>query len=377
VGTGGGVLVFAQPFQDLEGEVEAGKVGVALLEQLDDSDALFVMVESAVIGHKLIERGLTGVSEGWMPEVMRQGDGLGEIFVESEGACDAATDGGDFDGMGQAGAVVIAGPIEEDLGLVLESSEGGAVHDAFAIPLEFGAVGMQRLRELPTEGETGTLRIGCQKGLFVLFQQRARQGLGAGVVHDDQPRVEVVMEVGRMLERRLESKELYDEGEFRIVLARYRMQNGRIVTRPVLEHPPSVLVVPELPEGRLQLVRQFRAGLDRVTLEFPCGKVHPGEALTDAARRETAEEAGCAVRTLTLIGEIVPAPGLSSEIIHLYGAKVDLIPAEAVPAPDLDEAFERVAMTSAELASAIESGGVTDAKTVAAYYRWAKQRGED
>ena len=56
-----------------------------------------------------------------------------------QGAGDAAGDGGDFDGVGQAGAQMIAGAVEEDLGLVFQAAEGAGMDDAVAVALVFGA----------------------------------------------------------------------------------------------------------------------------------------------------------------------------------------------------------------------------------------------
>lgn len=176
-----------------------------------------------------------------------------------------------------------------------------------------------------------------------------------------------------MLEERIESKELYDEGEFRILLTRFRMGDGKEVVRPIIDHPASVLVVPLLDDGRIVMVRQYRAGLGKITLEFPCGKAHPGEELTQAAHRETAEEAKCALLSLSPMGRIAPAPGLSSEIIYLYQGRARPLSREEIPESDPDEYFETEAKTAEELESLILSGELIDSKTIAAFYHWKWQ----
>ena len=70
------------------------------------------------------------MAEGRVSEVVAEGDGLGEVLIEHERAGDGARDAGDFEGVGEAGAVVVAFRLEEDLGLVLEASEALAVDDS-------------------------------------------------------------------------------------------------------------------------------------------------------------------------------------------------------------------------------------------------------
>jgi hypothetical protein len=140
--------VLVKALEDLEGEIEAGKFGVFGLDEFDDAEALEVVIEAAVGAHEAIELGLAGMAEGGVAEIVGEGDGLGEVLIEREGAGDGAGDGGDLDGMGEAGAEVIAGAAEEDLGLVLEAAEGAGMDDARAVALVLGAIGMARLAVL-------------------------------------------------------------------------------------------------------------------------------------------------------------------------------------------------------------------------------------
>ena len=66
-----------------------------------------------------VQRPLPRVAEGRVPQVMAQGDGLGQILVQAQSAGDRAGDLGDFQRVGQAGAVVVALRGEKDLGLLL------------------------------------------------------------------------------------------------------------------------------------------------------------------------------------------------------------------------------------------------------------------
>jgi hypothetical protein len=91
------------------------------------------------------------VSKGWVTEVAGEGNGLGQVFIQAEGATKRAGEGSDFDGVGEAGTDMIARAIEGKLGFILERAKCGAVNDAFAIALEFWAEIVGLFRMLTTE----------------------------------------------------------------------------------------------------------------------------------------------------------------------------------------------------------------------------------
>ena len=70
---------------------------------------------------------------------MAERDGFGEVFVEVEGARDCAGDLADFEGVSEAGYIVVAEWCDEDLRFVFESTERFAVYDAVAVALILGA----------------------------------------------------------------------------------------------------------------------------------------------------------------------------------------------------------------------------------------------
>ena len=73
-------------------------------------------MESAV--EEPVQDILSEVSEGRVAEVVAAGGGLDEVFGPVERARDGAGDLLDFDGVGEAGCVVVALGCQEDLGFV-------------------------------------------------------------------------------------------------------------------------------------------------------------------------------------------------------------------------------------------------------------------
>ena len=139
-------IVLDDPFQRFPGQVQALEVRIAMLQLGHDPKGLDVVVEPAPRLHALVELVLSGVAKGRMAEIVRQGDGLGQVVVEAERRGDRPGDLGDLQRMGQAGAVVVAFVGHEDLGLLLQPPKSRAVDDAVTVAGEGCAGAALRLR---------------------------------------------------------------------------------------------------------------------------------------------------------------------------------------------------------------------------------------
>ena len=130
----------------LESEVEAQELGVLVFQLVHHPQRLGVVLEAAVGLHAGVQCVLPGMAERGVAEVVGQADRLGEILVDAQGAGDGTGDLTDFQRMSQPGAEQIALVIDEDLGLVFQAPERGAVDDAVAVTLVLAAAGRRRLR---------------------------------------------------------------------------------------------------------------------------------------------------------------------------------------------------------------------------------------
>src|SRR5438034_8618368 len=113
-------LMFLQTLAHFERQIETRKIRVSILQQLDHSQTLAVVVEPAMTAHAFGQHLLAGVAKRRMSQVVRKGDGFREIFIQAQGASDRPTDRRDFNGMRQARAQMVTGPVEENLRLVLQ-----------------------------------------------------------------------------------------------------------------------------------------------------------------------------------------------------------------------------------------------------------------
>jgi ADP-ribose pyrophosphatase len=100
--------------------------------------------------------------------------------------------------------------------------------------------------------------------------------------------------------------------------------------------------------------------------EIPAGKLDRGEAPADCAERELAEETGVTARRWLSMGVYVPAPGIFTEVIHLYLARdLDV----GVAAPDVDEELELEWLALDEACARVQRGEWNDGKTALALMR--------
>jgi hypothetical protein len=103
------------------------------------------VVEAAESFHAGIEGILAGMPERRVPEVMRQGQRLGEVFVEAERPGQGPGDLAHLDRVRQSGAEVVALMVDEDLRLMLQAPERRRVDDPVPVTLELAAGRRHRL----------------------------------------------------------------------------------------------------------------------------------------------------------------------------------------------------------------------------------------
>ena len=125
-------------------------------------------------------------------------------------------------------------------------------------------------------------------------------------------------------------------------------------------------IVPITPEGGVVMVRQYRHGADRVTLETPGGLVDSGESPVEAAAREMLEETGYRAGEITPLGAVNPNPALFGNRLHAFVAR-DSERVAQVQSGETEETVVEV-VTREQLRRFVRDGTVEHALVVAALY---------
>ena len=140
---------------------------VERLDAVDHAQALFVVAEA--LRADFVQCGFARVAKRRMPEVVAEGNGFGQVFVQAQGARNGTPDLRNFEGMGQAGAVVVALRGDEYLRLVGQAAKRLGMDDAVAVTLETGAVRAGGQGPLPSSGGGGARRPAAQRLRFLRF----------------------------------------------------------------------------------------------------------------------------------------------------------------------------------------------------------------
>lgn len=140
-----------------------------------------------------------------------------------------------------------------------------------------------------------------------------------------------------------------------------QLPNNSTSKREVVQHNGAVGIVALNENNEIVLVKQFRAGIRRVTLELPAGKLELGEEPLECGKRELEEETGYKANSFKKLVSFATSPAILEEIIHIFLAS-DLY--EGKTNPDEDEFVETVTVSLNQAKKLISTGEIEDGKTI-------------
>jgi ADP-ribose pyrophosphatase len=144
----------------------------------------------------------------------------------------------------------------------------------------------------------------------------------------------------------------------------FESSDGHRFERDIVHHPGAVSIVPLMDDGRVVLVRQYRAPVDREVLEIPAGKRDvDGEEPALTARRELVEEVGLEAARIELLVEFFNSPGFCDEYSFTYLA-TGLTGVERAPVGHEEEAMQIEYVPLDDVPALIAAGELVDAKTI-------------
>jgi len=156
---------------------------------------------------------------------------------------------------------------------------------------------------------------------------------------------------------------------FRLRRERFRSRtSGKVHDYFVAHLTDGVHAVAVTPDQQVVLVRQFRAGSRRDSLETPGGLLEPGEDPRAAGARELLEETGYAGDPPALVGTLWPNPALLSMRITTIVVRNARRIAE--PHPDQSEELSIELVSKSDIPTLIETGRIDHAVCVAGLLWW-------
>ncbi|MGD0231062.1 MAG: NUDIX hydrolase [Syntrophorhabdales bacterium] len=133
-----------------------------------------------------------------------------------------------------------------------------------------------------------------------------------------------------------------------------------------------VNVVPLTEDRHVVMIRQYRHGSRRITLEIPGGAIDEADP-AEAARRELAEETGYEAASMIPLGAVNPNPAIFNNLCYTYLAEnvVATRPLALDPTEDIE--VELVALD--RIPSLIASGTIDHGLVVVAFHLYLQKYG--
>jgi ADP-ribose pyrophosphatase len=168
---------------------------------------------------------------------------------------------------------------------------------------------------------------------------------------------------------RIRSRSVYDGTIVHLNVDTVRYPDGSTGDLEIIRHSGASAVLPVLgtvgePDPEVLLIHQYRYATGGYLYEVPAGRPEfVGEDWEVCARRELEEETGLVAGRLTPLTTIWTTPGFTDEKIHIFLAE-DLT--DGTMHRDVDEFIELVRLPLSAAMRMVETGEISDSKTLCA-----------
>ena len=182
------------------------------------------------------------------------------------------------------------------------------------------------------------------------------------------------MDDKHLRETPVSSEIVYDGSFLQVRRDRVKLPDDSETHREYFRHPGAVVILPLFENGEVLLERQFRYPNAQVFVEFPAGKLEPGEDPLLCAQRELREETGYTAKRWQFLCTIHNAIAYSDEHLDIYLAEGLTAGERQLDAGEFLDVFT---LPLDELLEWIRVGKVTDVKTlIAAFWLDKRRRGD-
>ncbi len=133
----------------------------------------------------------------------------------------------------------------------------------------------------------------------------------------------------------------------------------------VIDAPDWINVIAITEDNEFLLIKQYRHGIQDITIEIPGGMVDPGERPIESARRELLEETGFESDKWKQIGMVHPNPAIMSNVCYTFLA----LDCGKVSEPNFDgtEDIETFTSSIVDVKNYILDGSITHSLVIAAF----------
>jgi 8-oxo-dGTP pyrophosphatase MutT (NUDIX family) len=168
-----------------------------------------------------------------------------------------------------------------------------------------------------------------------------------------------------------------DIGSYRVFNLRANQsrdpRSGKVHEFYAIDSVDWVQVLPITQAGEVIMVRQFRHGIQAITLEIPGGLVDPGLSPEEAARKELLEETGYGAGELIPLGWVHPQPAVFSNRCLAFLAPA--VTRERTPSPEETEDIEILPVALTEIPALLRQGTITNAMVLITFYLYELWKG--
>lgn len=166
---------------------------------------------------------------------------------------------------------------------------------------------------------------------------------------------------------KLNSREVFNCRVFTIKCENYFLEKTNSTHDFFIIEPTNWVNIIALTENdEVILVKQYRYGTQKITLEIPGGMIDEGENPEQAAKRELLEETGYKSTDWQLIGITDPNPAIQNNKCYIFLAKNS----KFIKTPNLDntEEIEILNAPLKEIPKLIQDSYITHSLVITAFY---------
>ena len=163
-----------------------------------------------------------------------------------------------------------------------------------------------------------------------------------------------------------DNKLLHKGNLIQLYKERVELPGGGHTHFDIIKHPGGAVIAAINAQNEVCILQQWRHAVQKTIWEFPAGCLEANEPPLSTAKRELEEEAGIVAQNWTDLGQVLPSPGFSNEILYFFEAR-DLQTGNK----QLDEAeqIESHWLPLSTLLSMANNGEIIDAKSLALLYK--------